>query len=157
VQERDPDPGPPPASLLAADAALAIALERLVVEASDGDEDSLERGLLRALVELGLTASAGIWCRNGPGEGWSPVRSFGGATPPPPVGFTTPACRAFELSEKKRVVVSRTPFGAECGAEELEATIEVLVALTATLVTACPRRGAEGASPLPQGRTGADK
>ena len=148
----DPEPNPAASTHLNGDSALAEALDRLVDQAAEGDAESLERSLLRTLVGLGLTTAAGVWCRDEALEEWTAVRSFGGTTPPPPVGFTSPECQAFEFCGESLVVVSRAPFGSERETEENEETIDVLVSLTTTLAAACPRQRSGAASPLPNRR-----
>ena len=141
------------ASPLLAASALADAIGQLVEDAASGDFEVVERRLLRTLVELDLAPAASLWHRAESGSGddpgeWLPIRSFGGTTPPPTDGFTSPLARGYALDDDRCIVAARCTYRADREEDGLDATIDALVALAATLAAACPIRQAVAGSPV---------
>ncbi|MEM9380385.1 MAG: hypothetical protein AAGB93_10600 [Planctomycetota bacterium] len=154
----EPQNDPGTASPLLAASALADAIGQLVEDAAQGDIELLERRLLRTLVELDLAPAASLWRRppaEGPGNGL-PIRSFGGTTPPPAEGFTTPVARSYPLDDDRCVVAARCTYRADRDEEHIEEKIDALVALAVTLSEACPIRQAIAGSPVVGRRQGDD-
>ncbi len=121
-----PDPIRPRANPGAEDtfSALADATLRLATAACVGGQGTVERELLREVVQSGWATAAGIWSQEHPDAPWRQLRGYGGPVPSPRSAGAGTTATVHELGPRRCLVAEGELMNRE---ENLEA-IDVLAA-----------------------------
>lgn len=120
----DPDQTRPHAQASDTFSLLADATVRLATAACAGGQETVERELLREVVQSGWATAAGIWSQAHPGAPWRQLRGYGGAVPCPESAGAGTTATVHELGTRRCLVVEGQLLNRE---ESLEA-IDVLAA-----------------------------